>query len=74
MPYQFGHKTHLPETSEASDAALTEVNVRAGDVLVMGTDGLFDNVFSADIVAAAAELAATGQETGQVGGNEQINK
>jgi len=61
MPYQFGHRTHLPESSEAADAALMEVGLRAGDVIVLGTDGLFDNLFAADIVATAADLAAAAQ-------------
>jgi protein phosphatase PTC7 len=40
-PKQLGHH---PNTDNPEDADCTEVEVRDGDFLVMGTDGLFDNL------------------------------
>ena len=40
-PKQLGHH---PNTDQPSDADLIEVEVRAGVFIVMGTDGLFDNL------------------------------
>lgn len=46
-PYQLGHfaEADLPE-----DAMLTTMPVSPGDILVLGSDGLFDNVSEAELV------------------------
>lgn len=50
-PYQFGA---CPEftgaTDYAEDAASFELPVQPGDILVAGTDGLWDNVPEADVL------------------------
>ena len=38
------------DAEHPSRADYYQFNVRAGDVLVLGTDGLFDNLFNADIL------------------------
>jgi len=40
-PYQLGHHK---AASQPSDAFLATLQLQAGDVLVLGTDGLFDNM------------------------------
>ena len=51
-PFQLGHHEG---SSAAEDAALATVPVERGDVVVMGSDGLFDNVADKDIAAFVAE-------------------
>jgi hypothetical protein len=36
--------------SRASDADVRVIDVAIGDILVLGSDGLFDNLFTADIL------------------------
>eukprot|EP00270_Netrium_digitus_P003069 TRINITY_DN1348_c0_g1_i3.p1 TRINITY_DN1348_c0_g1~~TRINITY_DN1348_c0_g1_i3.p1 ORF type:complete len:367 (-),score=97.07 TRINITY_DN1348_c0_g1_i3:41-1141(-) len=49
-PYQFGS-----ESSDTADKAkVYEVQLQAGDTLVMGSDGLFDNVFDRDLAAVVS--------------------
>jgi protein phosphatase PTC7 len=51
-PFQLGAAPEfVPETDEASDAAVLATQLEAGDVIVMGTDGLWDNVSIEDILA-----------------------
>lgn len=51
-PFQLGtNSTYTPE-----DAAPFLFYAKPGDILVMGTDGLFDNMFDADIVTAVTAL------------------
>lgn len=55
FPYQLGAPGSVADSP--ADAELYAVPVSAGDVLVAGTDGLWDNVFpreAADLAAAAA--------------------
>ncbi|MQL83488.1 hypothetical protein Taro_015978 [Colocasia esculenta] len=47
-PYQLSSET-LTQTS--LDAAVSSIQVTAGDTVVMGSDGLFDNVFDHEIVS-----------------------
>jgi len=50
-PHQLGsHSSDLP-----SDAMRHSMNVQVGDIIVSGSDGLFDNLFDADIVAIVNE-------------------
>jgi serine/threonine protein phosphatase PrpC len=49
----------MPETNTARDAAMYEVRVQAGDVVVLGTDGLFDNL-SDRLVAELTEVLSLG--------------
>ena len=45
-PYQLGHHE---ESSTPSDAQLSANRVRAGDVIVLGTDGLWDNLTDGEV-------------------------
>jgi protein phosphatase PTC7 len=52
-PFQLGAAPeYVPETDEATDAAVLSGQVQGGDLIIMGTDGLWDNVPMEDILAA----------------------
>jgi len=53
-PYQIGHH----ETSDhLSDALLASVPVFHGDIIILGTDGLWDNLFDEEIIETIKDLA-----------------
>lgn len=55
FPFQLGATSTGAGSSKPTDAQIFSVeDVRPGDVVVLGTDGLFDNVFPSEIVAALA--------------------
>jgi hypothetical protein len=59
MPFQLASAALLPETDTADAAQLYELEMESGDVVVMATDGLFDNMWDdqlADIVSGALEV------------------
>lgn len=47
-PYQLGHHA---ASDRPEDAMLASVRVLPGDTLILGSDGLFDNIFDRDIAA-----------------------
>jgi len=47
-PFQLGHHDH---SDRPEDALISRLHVSPGDVIVMGSDGLFDNVHDEDILA-----------------------
>jgi protein phosphatase PTC7 len=61
-PFQLGH---APDSGDAADprfesphdASIVRVPVRPGDVLVLATDGLFDNMSEDDLLDALEEAA-----------------
>ncbi|CAA0812802.1 Probable protein phosphatase 2C 55 [Striga hermonthica] len=55
-PYQMGEGNVGPQHADE-----LVVGVEAGDVVVMGTTGLFDNVFQWDIAAVVAECLGNGE-------------
>ena len=70
-PYQLSHPDIFANTDTVADAAVSSVPLQAGDIIVAGTDGLWDNMWEGqmlDIVggvqrgkgggAAAANAAA----------------
>ena len=61
-PYQLGSE----KSDRADDCDTYELKVYAGDMLVMGSDGLFDNVFEGDIVCTAWETMKQGKSPTQV--------
>uniref|UniRef100_A0A061R614 Protein phosphatase n=1 Tax=Tetraselmis sp. GSL018 TaxID=582737 RepID=A0A061R614_9CHLO len=56
MPYQLACPKVLPETDLASDADLYEVDVEDGDVVVLGSDGLFDNMWDEQLVGVVTSF------------------
>ncbi|KAG8375127.1 hypothetical protein BUALT_Bualt10G0068000 [Buddleja alternifolia] len=57
FPYQLG-KT----SSDPSVAKVCTVPVQAGDIVIVGTDGLFDNLFTSDITNLVNILGGAGAE------------
>jgi len=55
MPFQLSHPSIIESPDDADSADVTLVDVQPGDVLVMATDGLYDNVFDEEIAALCAE-------------------
>ncbi|WZN60632.1 protein phosphatase 2C-like protein [Chloropicon roscoffensis] len=52
-PFQVGHQEH---SDRPEDALQSVVALKAGDVVVVGTDGLFDNLSEEDAVQIAGEV------------------
>jgi protein phosphatase PTC7 len=51
-PYQLGHHAG---SDQASDAELATIQLNVNDVIVLGSDGLFDNLSAYDICAIVAD-------------------
>jgi len=54
-PFQLACPDFVPRTDLPSAAQRIEYSLEAGDVVVLGTDGLFDNLFDEDIGRIVAE-------------------
>lgn len=64
-PFQLGCAPEFTSASDSveDDAAVYRVPLQLGDVIVLATDGLLDNVWPADIAALAPRSAAEVQST-----------
>lgn len=56
-PYQLGHHQYA---NSPKDADLSTLPVVAGDIIVMGSDGLLDNLSDKDMVEQVRELVKAG--------------
>ena len=45
-PYQLASPTKWPEADKPEDADMYEVELLPGDIVVLGSDGLFDNMWN----------------------------
>ncbi|KAJ1671014.1 hypothetical protein EV182_007867, partial [Spiromyces aspiralis] len=52
-PYQLGTGEH---SDKPTDAQIFRLKVRRGDIIIVGTDGLFDNLFDEDILEEVNRL------------------
>lgn len=61
-PYQLGFAPLSEDTDTANDAEVFDVAVQPGDLVIAGSDGLFDNVFDEEIaeVATSAVMSVRG--------------
>ena len=69
MPYQLANPMILPETDWPSDADIYSFELQEGDVIVMGSDGLFDNVWDDDLTRIVNSFVGehpTDEETAQI--------
>jgi hypothetical protein len=66
MPYQMAWREALPDTDTAADAAVARVALQRGDVVLVGTDGVFDNMWEAQLVGLVSGAAKAG--SGGAGG------
>ncbi len=64
-PYQLASVRFVPETDQATDAAVLTGQVEAGDLIVVGSDGLFDNVPMEDILSVVRAVEAQGGNVGR---------
>lgn len=77
-PYQLGHHRYA---NSPADAELSTLPVVAGDVIVMGSDGLLDNMSDKEMVAqvgallqAGAKPAAMAQQMAKVAFDNSLDK
>lgn len=56
-PFQLGHHEH---SDHPSDAMLTTFPLEPGDIIVMGSDGLWDNLSEAEILEVIEKVFSTG--------------
>ncbi|GIM16906.1 hypothetical protein Vretimale_19473, partial [Volvox reticuliferus] len=59
MPYQMAHPDNLPDTDTAADAQMYQLALEPGDVVILATDGLFDNMWDEELVSMVAASAAS---------------
>jgi protein phosphatase PTC7 len=57
-PYQLGYPSLSEDVDLASEAQEFEIVMQPGDLVIVGSDGLFDNVFDEDIASVANEAVA----------------
>jgi hypothetical protein len=50
LPYQISHPTLFPDTDVAESADRHSLDVRAGDVVVAASDGLWDNMWDEQVL------------------------
>jgi len=58
FPFQLG----VESSDTPSDAQCFMIPVRSGDIIVAGTDGLFDNVYDHEVASVAARARSLGHE------------
>jgi len=61
-PFQFGHPNYVEVTDYADNADIFELPAEIGDCVVMGSDGLFDNMFDKEIedIVSSEEAPSAG--------------
>ena len=62
MPYQLGWTKVYPEGDRPDAADRVEVEMKPGDAVVLGSDGLWDNVPYAEVAALCAEHQGDAEE------------
>jgi len=68
-PFQLASLRFVPETDQATDAAVLSGQVEAGDLIVIGSDGLFDNVPVEDMLLAVRAVDQDASADGSAGGS-----
>lgn len=66
-PYQLSFPRLVPQSDTTADAAVEWLELQAGDIIVAGTDGLFDNMWEAQLLEVLAVPA------GPLDGNNNTN-
>ena len=65
-PFQLGWREFYPESDKAEDAETFAVDCRPGDALIMGSDGLWDNVPPWEAAEVCAALMEEGKDAQDV--------
>ncbi|KAJ9520107.1 hypothetical protein QJQ45_030034 [Haematococcus lacustris] len=55
MPFQLSHPSIIESPDDADSADVTTVSIQVGDVIVLATDGLYDNMFDDEIAAICTQ-------------------
>lgn len=63
-PYQLSHPDFVANTDTPADATVDRLPVSPGDVLVAGTDGLWDNMWDDQLLAIVGAALAEGAAAG----------
>jgi len=58
MPFQLSHPSIIESPDDADSADVTVLDVQPGDVVVLATDGLYDNMFDDEIAQICGEMQA----------------
>lgn len=73
MPFQLADPDILKDTDWPSDADVYDIDIQPGDVVVMGSDGLFDNVWNDDLAKiVSTSLAVNGTNKRDVSDAEAL--
>ncbi|KAG1664831.1 hypothetical protein FOA52_007089 [Chlamydomonas sp. UWO 241] len=59
MPFQLSHPSIIESPDDADCAEVTVHDMQPGDVVVLATDGLYDNVFDDEIASIVADALRT---------------
>ena len=60
-PYQLASPTKWPEADKPEDADVYEIELLPGDIVILGSDGLFDNMWNYELEAIVAEHIVVSQ-------------
>lgn len=55
MPYQLSHPSFIENPDSATCAGLATLEVYAGDIIIVATDGMFDNLFDTEVLQLVAD-------------------
>ncbi|MEW5302347.1 MAG: hypothetical protein WDW38_000362 [Sanguina aurantia] len=58
MPFQLSHPINVPGPDNADDADVAHLATQPGDVILLATDGLYDNLFDEEIEEIACTFLA----------------
>ena len=56
FPYQLGTRSH----DSPMDADCAQVVIKEGDIVIMGSDGVFDNLFDEEVIEIARLISERG--------------
>ncbi|KAK3273612.1 hypothetical protein CYMTET_18157 [Cymbomonas tetramitiformis] len=60
MPYQVACRAFVDmDYNSANDAQVEQIEVQRGDIIILASDGLFDNLFDSEILQIKSEVLAT---------------
>ncbi len=54
-PFQLASQKRYPEANSPDDAVVYELSLLPGDILVLGSDGLFDNMWDSQLESIVRE-------------------
>jgi protein phosphatase PTC7 len=63
LPYQLSHPRMFPQTDTADNADVYSPQVQRGDIVLLGSDGLLDNVWDVELARVVG-----GWRRGRAGG------